>query len=149
MQSSIANIPASVFGITLYLRQNNSVSYFSEQLQGLMLALYFLNTWEVFKYNDNEIKLDRKRKDVFFAHSVLLVIANFKKIKITPLWFEVQSKCSTKNENREHSLVYVKVNGLYDIMLVNKMLLFSNPTVKKIVGLWYQPPYCDGWCWFC
>lgn len=85
MQSSIANIPASVFGITLYLRQNNSVSYFSEKLQGLMLALYFLNTWEVFKYNDNEIKLDRKRKDVFFAHSVLLVIANFKKIKITPL----------------------------------------------------------------
>lgn len=67
MQSSIANIPASVFEIMLYLRQNNSVSYFSEKLQGLMLALYFLNTWEVFKYNDNEIKLDRKKKDVFFA----------------------------------------------------------------------------------
>lgn len=67
MKSSIANIPASVFEIMLYLRQNNSVSYFSEKLQGLMLALYFLNTWEVFKYNDNEIKLDRKKKRCFLC----------------------------------------------------------------------------------
>lgn len=41
MQSNIANISATGFGIMLYIGQNNSVSYFSKKLQGLMLAVSF------------------------------------------------------------------------------------------------------------
>lgn len=55
--------------------QNNSISHFSEKIQELMLPLYFLNTWEIFKCNKNEIKLDRK-KAIFFIYSKILVIGN-------------------------------------------------------------------------
>lgn len=98
--------------------------------------------------------MDGKKKDIFFAFNTVLVVANKKKPQQNqnqPLLYDFKfSKNVSLKMKSKRTFTGVR-KGKWSVQLrpVNKISLFPNAEVKKIIALWYQPLHHDGWCWFC